>query len=81
MTKPISGWGDDVRLPLHWSPQGSRQRPFPREDPSRDDRDLHRHTDFRRGDAALLERGLGRPAAPIVGPGFEPPDLDAPAPA
>ncbi|HEX8203308.1 MAG TPA: DUF1501 domain-containing protein [Isosphaeraceae bacterium] len=42
-----------------------------------DDGDLRHHTDFRRVYAALLERWLGLPAAPIVGPGFEPLDLFA----
>jgi uncharacterized protein (DUF1501 family) len=42
-----------------------------------DDGDLRHHTDFRRVYAALLERWLGLPAAPVVGPGFEPLDLFA----
>ena len=37
-----------------------------------DDGDLKHHTDFRRIYASLLENWLGMPAAPILGPGFEP---------
>jgi uncharacterized protein (DUF1501 family) len=40
-----------------------------------DDGDLIHHTDFRRVYAAILERWLGIPAEPIVGPGFAPLDL------
>lgn len=40
-----------------------------------DDGDLKHHTDFRRVYAAMLERWLGLPAAPILGDGFAPLDL------
>jgi uncharacterized protein (DUF1501 family) len=40
-----------------------------------DDGDLKHHTDFRRVYASLLETWLGCPAAPVLGPGFEPLDL------
>jgi uncharacterized protein (DUF1501 family) len=40
-----------------------------------DDGDLKHHTDFRRVYAAMLERWLGLPAAPILGEGFAPLDL------
>ncbi|MFO0950393.1 MAG: DUF1501 domain-containing protein [Isosphaeraceae bacterium] len=40
-----------------------------------DDGDLIHHTDFRRVYAALLERWLGVPAEPVLGPGFAPIDL------
>jgi uncharacterized protein (DUF1501 family) len=39
------------------------------------DGDLKFHTDFRAVYAALLERWLGWPAAPILGNGFTPADV------
>lgn len=40
-----------------------------------DDGDLKHHTDFRRVYAAMLERWLGLPAAPVLGEGFPPLEL------
>lgn len=44
-----------------------------------DDGDLKHHTDFRRVYASLLETWLGCPAAPVIGEGFPPLPLFAPA--